>query len=50
MVELIQRYGDIKLQKRKKENNYPDARKNFRAFFCPLRFLKIVTNVTKLFA
>jgi hypothetical protein len=48
MGESVQNYGGIKNLKRKRESNFPEPGKKIPGIFLPLRFLKIVTNVTKL--
>ena len=50
MVEPIQNSGVINHPKRKSESDLQNAGKKSRQFFCPLRFCKIVTNITYVFA
>jgi hypothetical protein len=38
MVGLVLNFGDIKNLKRKRESDFPDARKNFRAIFLSVGF------------
>ena len=47
MVELIQNSGGTNHPKRKSESNLPETPKKIRGIFLSLRFLKIVTDVTK---
>ena len=46
MGEPIQNSGVTKHPKRKSESDFPDTPKKIRGIFLPLRFFKIVTDVT----
>ena len=46
MGEPIQNSGDIKHPKRKSVSDFSGTPKKIRGIFFPLRFFKIVTNVT----
>jgi hypothetical protein len=47
MEEPIQNFGVINLQKRKRGSDFPWTWKKIPGIFLPLRFFKIVTDVTK---